>query len=271
MLNDSYKEQNTYELVTEWMSIYHSTSDKVKKTRYKTLIVTKMIPIIRKIAKTIARRSYDPIEDMVQAGAVGLLKAIDSYSVEINDNFKIYAGYLIIGEMKHFLRDKASTIRVPAYIQQLLFRINSFTSTLTLEQVNELTNEDVADILQVSKRDVDIAMQVDRRTSAVSLESLFSEANDSLCYEELLTGQRYEEYRDIEDIKIQLRDFIEMLPDESKKIVKMFYYEDMNQKEIAKELKYSQMQISRRMKKAFSLLYKMLADSEIMNGDVVND
>lgn len=271
MLNENDKEQSTYELVAEWLNSYHSTSDKLKKARYKTLIVTKMIPIIRKIARTIARRSYDPIEDMVQAGAVGLLKAIDSYSMDINDNFKIYAGYLIIGEMKHFLRDKASTIRVPAYIQQLLFRINTFTGTLTLEQMNELTNEDVADILQVSKRDVDIAMQVDRRTSAISLDSLFSENNDSLCYEELLSGQKYEEYREVEDIKIQLRDFIEMLPEESKKLVKMFYYKDMNQKEIAAELNYSQMQISRRMKKAFSLLYKMLADSEILSGEVIND
>lgn len=271
MSDQNSKERNTYELVAEWLKVYHSTSDKLKKTRYKALIVTKMLPIIRKIARTIARRSYDPIEDMVQAGALGLLKAIDSYSVEINDCFKVYAGYLIIGEMKHFLRDKASTIRVPAYIQQLLFRINTFTNTLTLEQVNELTNDDVADILQVPKKDVDIAMQVDRRTTSVSLESLFAQNNDSLCYEELLSKQKEQENNDLKDVKIQLQDFIERLPDESKKLVKMFYYEDMSQREIAEKLNISKMQISRKMKKAFSLLYKMLADSEILSGDTFND
>ena len=61
-------------------------------------------------------------------------------------------------------------------------------------------------------------------------------------------------------MKIILKDVIEKLPPESKKLVKMYYYEDMSQKEIAQKLNYTQMQISRRMKKAFSLLYHMIAD-----------
>ena len=116
MLEDR-SENKTYELVNSWLIEYKSTVDKYKKAKLKALIVTRMLPIIKRIARTIARRSYDPIEDMVQAGAIGLLKAIDSYSAERNDNFKIYAGYLIIGEMKHYLRDKLNTIRVPRHIQ----------------------------------------------------------------------------------------------------------------------------------------------------------
>ena len=95
-----------------------------------------MLPVIKRIAKTIARRSYDPIDDMIQAGSIGLLKAIDSYSQDVNDNFKIYAGYLIIGEMKHYLRDKLNTIRVPRHIQELTYRINSFTRALTFARIS---------------------------------------------------------------------------------------------------------------------------------------
>ena len=80
--------ENTYELVSEWLRDYKTTDNKYKKAKAKTLIVSRMLPIIRKIARTIARRSYDPIEDLVQAGSIGLLKAIDSYSAEVNDNFK---------------------------------------------------------------------------------------------------------------------------------------------------------------------------------------
>ena len=145
---ENSNEQKTYELITEWLKEYHSASSRYKRAKAKALIVTRMLPVIKKIAKTIARRSYDPIEDMVQAGSIGLLKAIDSYSKDINDNFKIYAGYLIIGEMKHYLRDKLNTIRVPRHIQELSFRINSFISTLTVEEVNELTNDDVAEAIR---------------------------------------------------------------------------------------------------------------------------
>ena len=265
MIN-SNREQSTYELVGKWVKEYHATADKLKKTKSKTLIVSKMLPIIRKIARTIARRSYDPVDDLVQAGAVGLLKAIDNYSANINNNFKVYAGYLIIGEMKHFLRDKANTIRVPGHIQELLFRINSFTSTLTLEEVNELTNEDVAEILQVSKQEVDYAIQVDRRRSTVSLDEIFAADNDNMGYEEILSGGNYEEYRDLEDTKMLLKDVIEKLPEESKRLIKMYYYDDLSQKEIAEQFNYTPMQISRKMKRAFSLLYKMLANSDILDG-----
>lgn len=252
--------ENTYELVSEWLKDYKTTDNKYKKAKAKTLIVSRMLPIIRKIARTIARRSYDPIEDLVQAGSIGLLKAIDSYSNNINDNFKIYAGYLIIGEIKHYLRDKLNTIRVPRHIQELSIRINNFTKTLTLDELNELTDDDVAEALNVSSSVINDVMQADRRKSIISLDDMYNSSDDNLGYEEVITGSDYKETLDLEDMKIILKDVIEKLPPESKKLVKMYYYEDMSQKEIAQKLNYTQMQISRRMKKAFSLLYHMIAD-----------
>lgn len=252
--------ESTYELVSEWLKDYKTTDNKYKKAKAKTLIVSRMLPIIRKIARTIARRSYDPIEDLVQAGSIGLLKAIDSYSNNVNDNFKIYAGYLIIGEIKHYLRDKLNTIRVPRHIQELSIRINNFTKTLTLDELNKLTDDDVAEALKVSSSVINDVMQADRRKSIISLDDMYNSSDDNLGYEEVITGSDYKETRDLEDMKIILKDVIEKLPPESKKLVKMYYYEDMSQKEIAQKLNYTQMQISRRMKKAFSLLYHMIAD-----------
>ena len=252
--------ENTYKLVSEWLRDYKTTDNKYKKAKAKTLIVSRMLPIIRKIARTIARRSYDPIDDLVQAGSIGLLKAIDSYSNDVNDNFKIYAGYLIIGEIKHYLRDKLNTIRVPRHIQELSIRINNFTKTLTLDELNELTDDDVAEALNVSSSVVNDVMQADRRKSIISLDDMYNSSDDNLGYEEVIASSDYKETRDLEDMKIILKDVIEKLPPESKKLVKMYYYEDMSQKEIAQKLNYTQMQISRRMKKAFSLLYHMIAD-----------
>lgn len=257
----SKNEQQTYELISEWLQEYHSSVDKYKKTKAKALIVTRMLPIIRKIARTIARRSYDPIDDLVQAGSIGLLKAIDSYSKEINDNFKIYAGYLIIGEMKHYLRDKLNTIRVPRHIQELTCRINNFTKTLTLEELQALTNDDVAEALKISPREVDFAMQVDRRRATLSLDEIYTADSDNLGYEEVLAKDNYKETRELEDTKIVLKEVIEKLPSEYQDLVKLYYYKDLTQKEIAEMLNLTQMQVSRKLKKAFSILYKMIADN----------
>lgn len=260
-MREDNKDKQTYELITRWLDAYKISTDKYERAKLKALIVTRMLSIIKKIARTIARRSYDPIDDLVQAGSIGLLKAIESYSAEVNDNFKIYAGYLIIGEMKHYLRDKLNTIRVPGHIQELSYRINTFTNSLTYEQLNELTNDDVAEALKVTPKAVDYAMQADRRKSVVSLENIFSDA-DSLSYEEVLSAHDdYKEASENEDDKIVLKDVIEKLPDEYRKLVEMYYYDDMNKKDIAEKLGMTQMRISRKMKKAFSMLYKMIADN----------
>ena len=254
------KENNTYKLIDEWLIEYNTSVDKYRRARAKALIVTRMLPIIKRIARTIARRSTDPIDDLVQAGAIGLLKAIETYSKDLNDNFKIYAGYFIIGEMKHYLRDKLSTIRVPRHVQELTCRINNFTKNLTLKELNELTNDDVAEALKITPKEVDSAIQADRRKSILSLEEIYMADNDNLGYEEILANNNYYEYRELEDTKILLRGVIEKLPDEYQDLIKLYYYEDLSQKDIAERKNLSQMQISRKFKKAFSLLYKMLAD-----------
>lgn len=264
------KDETFYNLISEWLETYHSSNNKLERAKAKTLIVTKMIPIVKHIARTIARRANDPIEDMIQAGSIGLLKAIDSYSKDKNDNFKIYAGYLIIGEMKHYLRDRLNAIRVPRHIQELSYRISNFTKDLTVEELNDLTNEEVASALQISPKDVDFALQMDRRKDTISLEDVFRADKDSLNYEELLPGENYKETTDITDSKILLNEVINKLPEEQKTLVGLYYYKDMNQKEIAEELNLTQMQVSRRMKRAFTSIYKMIAELEDAGQEIKN-
>ena len=175
-----------YEKISEWLNIYHSDASSQEREKVKTLIVTQMYPVIKYIARTIARRAYDPVDDLIQAGFIGLLKAIDRFDADKNDNFRVYAGYLIIGEMKHYLRDKLNTIRVPRHIQELSIRIHNFIETLTPEEVRALTSDEVAFALEVSPSSVDIALQVERRRSTLSLDEVFNISENSLGYEEIL-------------------------------------------------------------------------------------
>ena len=251
----------TYEKIAEWLESYHSTKSVSKKAKLKTLIVSQMIPVVKHIARTIARRSTDPIEDMIQAGFVGLLKAIDRYNKEKNDNFKVYAGYLIIGEMKHFLRDKLNTIRVPGYIQELSVRIHNFTKDLTNEELEQLTIQDVADALHTTQRTIDITLQVERRKNTVSIEDFQSWNDDNtLCYEEIISADDYKEKAEEEDAKIIFEDLINKLPPEEKVIIDMYYKQDMSQKQIAEALQASQMAINRKMKSAFNIIAKIIED-----------
>lgn len=247
-----------YEKISEWLDIYHSTDSDKKKANLKTLIVAQMIPVVKNIAKSIARRSTDPIEDLVQAGFIGLLKAIDNYSREKNDNFRIYAGYLIIGEMKHFLRDQLNTIRVPRHIQELCIRISNFTQSLTQEELQSLTSADVASALNVPEKTVDFALQADRRCATLSLDAIFKQDNNNLSYEEIIANEDYEKNSEYDDAKIIFNNIIQLLNTEEIMLINMYYKQDMTQKEIAETLQVSQMTISRKMKKTFNFIARAI-------------
>lgn len=251
-----------YEKIAEWLEIYHSTADEHQKERAKTLVVTQMYPVVKNIARTIARRDYDPVEDLCQAGFVGLLKAIDKYDKTKNDNFRVYAGYFIIGEIKHYLRDKLHTIRVPRYIHELSIRINNFTKNLTLEEVQSLTSDEVATALDVSPKAVDYAILAERRRSTISLDEVYNTDDGSLSYEEILSDNSYEEKTDYEDARIIFEEVIKKLPPEEKVLIDMYYNQDMSKKEIADAMVLSQMIVSRKMKQAFELIASLVVENK---------
>lgn len=255
------KTSTSYEQISEWLDIYHSTEDADQKAKVRDLIVENMSNVVKYIARTIARRATDPVDDLVQAGFIGLLKAIDHYSKEKNDNFRVYAGYLIIGEMKHFLRDKLNTIRVPRHIQELSIRINNFTKTLTTEELKRLTSEDVALALQLPAKSVDFAMQMDRRRSTLSLEDIFNE-DGSLGYEELLVEKNYKANSEVADNIIIFKDVINKLPAEQRFLIDLYYNKGMSQKEISDKLMLSQMTVSRKLKKLFHSIYELMKDQD---------
>ncbi len=274
-MGNSISGNNPYEKINEWLNIYHSDSADTKaRDVAKARIVKQMIPIVRNIAKTIARRSYDPIEDMIQAGFIGLLRAIDKYSAEKNDNFRVYAGYFIIGEMKHYLRDKLHTIRVPRHIQELSIRINNFTQTLTPEELNLITSEEVAYALDTTTTSVDLAMQADRRKSVVYLEDVYSDS-EMLGFEEMVADDDYESKANYEDAKIIFNDIVGKLPPDERVVIDMYYTQDMNKREIAKALMVSPMCITRRMKQAFNIMSSMILDvseqKELQKGNFIQE
>ena len=89
----------------------------------KQKIAAECIPAVKKIARSLARRNTDPIEDIIQVGSMGLIKAIESFDQNIGKNFRTYATHMITGEIRHYLRDKVAMIKAPREIQELAFLI----------------------------------------------------------------------------------------------------------------------------------------------------
>ena len=77
------------------------------------------------------RNRGEPIDDLVQVGTIGLIKAIDRFDIDRQVEFTTYATPTIVGELKRYFRDKGWAIKVPRRLQELSFKVNQAVDALT--------------------------------------------------------------------------------------------------------------------------------------------
>lgn len=250
-------QEDNFAQIHEWLLTYKQSSDQKLKKQLQNLIVVASMPFVKRIAYGLARRATDPVDDLIQVGAVGLMKAIELYNPEISAKFKTYATYLITGEIRHYLRDKASMIKAPREIQELAFRISCVVRQLTEEGFEEPTSEQVAEVMSLPVNRVNDIIEVDRRKSTLSLDQTVLEDENMSLGDKIPSGD-YQEFLNAYEEKIMLSNAIEQLEPKLKEVIKLNYYDDYNQREIAEVLNISQMQVSRRLKKALNAMYDII-------------
>ncbi len=247
----------------------HKLLAKYKKTQDKKIrdeIVEQNFNLVKKIAHGLARRSTDPVDDLVQIGSIGLIKAIDYFNPEAGAKFTTYATHLITGEIRHYLRDKTSMIRAPRELQELSFRINKIVHKLRTEFGRDPTDLEIAEVLQdVKQNKIQEAYEVDRRRTLVSLDQTLTSGssstdNDTYLIDTLMDIKEHKR-SDTREEFFMVQELIKQLKKPLAEIIDMIYFQDIPQAEVADLLEISQMQVSRRLKKATAAL------QELMNGN----
>lgn len=252
-----------FEQVAEWLEEYQIISSEKKKEKLQNLIAITCLPLVKRIAHTLARRSTDPVEDIIQVGSLGLIKAIRLYNSKISRNFKSYATYLITGEIRHYLRDKASMIKAPRAIQELAYRVHK----MTLEMIEELgerpTEAQIAKKMEMPVNKVQEAMDADRRKTTISLDQIIYQDDEEFSnWSDKIADLSYENVQSIWEDRMLLTESLENIEPELKDIVHMVYFKDMSQTEIANKMGISQMQVSRKLKKALGLLHDLIQEQQ---------
>lgn len=250
---------------------YSSCKDEAKREQLKNKIVQAYLPLVKKISHGLARRSTDPIEDLIQVGSMGLLKAIEQFNSNSGANFKTYATYLITGEIRHYLRDKATMIKAPRELQELSFRVNNIIQALTRKLGRSPTDLEIAEELEIPVSRVVEASEANRRKSMISLDQVISGGSDGEQFlVDKLIDSKYQDYLLAQEDRIMLNEAIEQLNENLKAVIKLTYYNDLSQSEIAEKLGISQMQVSRRLRRAISELFKIISTKRIPNFENTN-
>ena len=244
--------------IDELIGKYKACKDENEKRRLYIKITLNGLNLVKRIAVSVAIHSNSPAEDLIQVGALGLIKAIDFYVPNKNAKFLTYATHFIKGEIKHYVRDKANMIKTPRKIQELFFKIQTASKELVLEGFEEPTTKQIAERINLPQEKVEEILKIDKYKATVSLDQNLSQESEETTLIDKIPSGDYQEFLSSYEDKIMIEEAIQKLPDDLKKILEMSFFDELNQREIAEQMNISQMQVSRRLKKALNKMYDLI-------------
>ena len=207
------------------------------------------------------RGSPEPVEDLMQVGYVGLLKAINNFDPGFGTSLSAYAQPCVSGEIKRHFRDKRWQIHVRRSAQELLLELRKANEDLTQQFGRVPTEEELAERLGVTDEDMREARQADLMFSSYSLDAPLSDRDDPALLADLLGDDdpAVEHTIDMEALNAHWDE----LPEREQRILVMRFYGNLTQTEIGDRLGISQMHVSRLLTRALThLKSKMLDDSD---------
>ncbi|MEU4180581.1 RNA polymerase sigma factor SigF [Streptomyces sp. NPDC026589] len=213
-----------------------------------------------KFAASRFRSRSEPMEDIVQVGTIGLIKAIDRFELSRGVEFPTFAMPTIVGEIKRFFRDTSWSVRVPRRLQELRLDLAKGGDELSQRLDRAPTVAELSELLGISPEEVVEGMSASNAYTASSLDAKPEEDDnegalaDRIGYEDHgLEGIEYVE---------SLKPLIAALPARDRMILSLRFVSNMTQSEIGEELDISQMHVSRLLSRTLAKLRKGLTVEE---------
>ena len=207
-------------------------------------LIEKNLGLVHHIVRRFLGRGYDA-EDLFQIGAIGLMKAIDKFDLAYDVKFSTYAVPMISGEIKRFLRDDG-IVKVSRTLKENGWKIRQAAEQIYHERGRDATLEEIAEATGIAREDIVMAMEAN-----VEVESIYKSVYQSDGNEIYLVDKLPEKKDDNEKAlnHMLLEQLIGELGEEERMLIRLRYFQDKTQVEVAKNLGISQVQVSRMEKK----------------------
>ena len=221
-------------------------------------LVADNLSLVRRLCSRF-RHSGEPMEDLIQVGSIGLIRAADRYDPQ-RGSFMAFAVPAIIGEVKNYFRDHGWAVKIPRKIQRQKLEVSRTVATLNQRLGRSPTIPEIAEATGFSEDEIYQTFDVDGYGKPLSLhEEHNSDGSDDPTTILDYLGSEDPELEALPD-KLDLNQTLDCLSDREKDIIYLYYYADLPQTEIAKRIGICQMQVSRLQRRALSKLKQEMAE-----------
>ncbi|WP_432197313.1 RNA polymerase sigma factor SigF [Streptomyces sp. bgisy027] len=191
------------------------------------------------------RTRGDSLEDVVQVGTIGLIKAIDRFEVSREVEFTTFAVPYIVGEIKRFFRDTSWAVHVPRRLQEARAELAKATEELSSRLGRMPTTRELSELMSLSEEEVIEARKASNCYQSASLDAAVTadaENGESVLAD--LLGEEDPSLELVEDFH-SLAPLIAGLDDRERRIIHLRFVEELTQAQIAEQIGVSQMHVSR--------------------------
>ncbi|MCM1134157.1 MAG: SigF/SigG family RNA polymerase sporulation sigma factor [Clostridium sp.] len=222
------------------------------------VLIEQNLGLVHHIVKRFLGRGYDP-EDLFQIGVIGLIKSIDKFDTGYDVKFSTYAVPLITGEIKRFIRDDGM-VKVSRTLKENGMKVKYAAERLGNKLNREPTLSEVAREAALTDEEVVMAMEAN-----VQVESIYKSVYQNDGNEIFMVDQLADEKPSEQELVLNhmvLSQLIGGLTQKEQMLIKLRYYQDKTQTEVAKVLGISQVQVSRLEKKILLAMRQKIVDGE---------
>jgi RNA polymerase sigma-B factor len=219
-----------------------------ERQRLRDDLVEMHLYLVAYFARRYAGRG-EPYEDLLQAGALGLVKAVDRFDPERAVAFSTYAGPTILGEIRRHFRDRTWSVHVHRSLQERTLHVEAEVRQLEQELMRSPTVAEVCARTGLTDEEVVESLQC---YGAYRSESLDAPVGEDRTLADLI-GTESDSYGDV-DMHEALTGVLGRLPERDRVILQLRFYGNLTQVQIARKLDISQMHVSRLLSRALTRL-----------------
>jgi RNA polymerase sigma-B factor len=246
------------EEVRELFRAYQEAESDAEKLEHRERLVDQYIGLVEFLARRFRNRGED-LEDLIQVGTIGLLKAIDRFDLDREVEFSTYATPTVVGELKRHFRDKGWAVRVPRRLQELHLELTKVVNQLGQELGRSPTVAEIAHAASTTEESVLEGLEIAQAYNFTSLDApIDSEDGGSTTFADQLGGE--DEQLENLEYRASLAPEMQKLPERERRILYLRFFKGMTQSEIAGRLGISQMHVSRLLNRTLIRLRDALAE-----------